>query len=45
MLTVNLANTTAPKLLDTRTPSGFDGSWTFGNCEPVNFTNIAKVMK
>jgi uncharacterized repeat protein (TIGR01451 family) len=39
-LNVNTAGTTSPTLTSTGTPSGLQGSYTFGNRQPVNFQEI-----
>src|SRR5207302_8336227 len=39
-LNVNTAGTTNPTLTSTATPTGFTGSYTFGNRLPVNFQEI-----
>jgi uncharacterized repeat protein (TIGR01451 family) len=39
-LTVDLTGTTNPAFTATSTPTGFQGSYTFGNRQPVNFQQI-----
>lgn len=39
-LFVDVAGTTGPSVTKTSTPTGFQGSFTFGNRQPVNFTTI-----
>jgi uncharacterized repeat protein (TIGR01451 family) len=42
-LNVELAGVTNPALSITSTPNGFQGSWTFGNRQNVNFVNMGTV--
>jgi hypothetical protein len=40
VLIVNLAGLTGASLTDTNSATGFQGSWTFTNSQPLNFTGI-----
>jgi len=44
VLDVLLAGTTGADLTDTSSPTGLQGSWTFTNESPVNFTGIETVV-
>lgn len=45
LLNVNLAGTTTPTLSASFGPTGYSGSWTFGNRQAVNFDGIERLLQ